>query len=404
MLAFFRRFSKDRFAKKIMRAVAAAGGPADFIYDHETFTLKRKDQVAFLGNAYDQYRQAERVRRQTVLNNYVATFAHLNIADDLSFAAVESQISAVVRERSFLATLDGPGWGLDRKVDGSAIPVHEPISAWFSRALVIDFPTHVMLVNQQHLKDWNLTFDEAFAIGLKKLRDCSLPKFRQEGSYYVGTWDDDYDSSRVLLPSIFDDLPLDGDPVVLLPNRVTLLVAGENDHSGIRTILAKAEQIVVERAKPQNPSPLVVRNGEVADFEVGQESPIFHEVQRAKKVAALSTYQGQKANLDSFYEKSGKDLFVASYTLQQKPSGEYSSQSVWSRGVATLLPETDFVAFYDDDLPEKEQIIGQVPWSRVVAVLGDLMLDTKMFPPRYYVSKFPTRSQLAELSQATGYP
>jgi hypothetical protein len=32
-------------------------------------------------------------------------------------------------------------------------------------------------------------------------------------------------------------------------------------------------------------------------------------------------------------------------------------------------------------------------------VLGDLRLDKKMFPPRYYVSKFPTAEHFGALEQ-----
>jgi hypothetical protein len=45
------------------------------------------------------------------------------------------------------------------------------------------------------------------------------------------------------------------DPVVVLPNRLTLLVAGSNDESGIQAMLIKAEEIMRAEMKPQNPSP-----------------------------------------------------------------------------------------------------------------------------------------------------
>jgi hypothetical protein len=35
-----------------------------------------------------------------------------------------------------------------------------------------------------------------------------------------------------------------------------------------------------------------------------------------------------------------------------------------------------------------------------VKVVGDLMLDTRMFPPRFYVSKFPNEEQIAAMRRA----
>jgi hypothetical protein len=67
--------------------------------------------------------------------------------------------------------------------------------------------------------------------------------------------------------------------------------------------------------------------------------------------------------------------------------------------VPSLLPVADVVVFFDPNRPEPERIVAQAPWSRVQAVVGDLMLDTKMFPVRQYVSKFPTPEQLSALER-----
>ena len=397
MLEFLRRLARDRFAKRVRRAIAAAGGPADFVYDRAAFALRRKEATAFLGNTYQSYRQARGPLRARVLANAVAAFARRNDDDLSDFSQVESSLVAVVRERAFLAALEGPGWGLGNASAPDVRPVQAAFSQWFSKALVVDYPTHVAVVNRSHLKSWGMTFDEVFALGLAKLRDSTLPRFRPENGYFVGEWHDDYDSSRILIPSLFDDLPLDGDPVVTLPNRRTLMVAGANQADAIRAMLAKAETIVRDLAKPQNPSPLVVRNGVVSDFRVASTSPIFHAVQRARKFAGLATYTDQKANLDRHYQQSGKDIFVAAFTLNQAPTGQYTSSSVWSKGVATLLPETDVVMFHDADQPEAARMVARAAWHQVTAVLGDLMLDTRLFPPRHFVAEFPSPEQLAIL-------
>jgi hypothetical protein len=397
MIEFIRRLSRDRFAKRVQRAIAAKGGPNDFVYDRASFMLKRPNSTAFLGNVYEAFQQARGEQRIKVFENYVSVFAQQSDAKDATFSELESKLTAAVRESAFLAALAGPGWGLDKASDPLQLPAHEPISAWFSRCLVIDYPTHVAVVNEKHLKDWGVTFEEAYLIGLHKLSDATLPKFRLENGYYVGGWDDDYDSSRILLPSLFDDLPLAGNPIIVIPNRLTLLVAGESDHAAIRAMLATAETIVREKPKPQNAAPLIIRDGQLSDYEVDASSPIFHEVQRARKVSALLTYEDQKANLDRHYKKVGKDLFVATYTLNQAQDGHYASFSLWSQGIPTLLPETDEVIFFDPNKPEANRIVARVPWSRVIAVVGELTFDTGMFPRRHFVSKFPTHEQLAAL-------
>lgn len=256
MFEWFRRRARDRFAQRVMQAIAAAGGPADFIYDPEKFTLTRANAIANLGNSFRAYSDASGAQRERVFQNLVAAYTATAAEPEESFVTVREKLVAVVRERFFLAVMQGsPVWSVKPGRATPNPPVAEPLSAWFGKTIVIDYPTHVKVVSESHLKDWGVTFDEAFAIGLRKLQEGTVPRFRHEKGVYTGTWSDDYDSSRVLVPSLFDDLPLDGAPVVCLPNRLTLLVAGANDHAAVKAMLARAEEIVQTVAKPQNPGP-----------------------------------------------------------------------------------------------------------------------------------------------------
>jgi hypothetical protein len=108
----------------------------------------------------------------------------------------------------------------------------------------------------------------------------------------------------------------------------------------------------------------------------------------------------QKGQLDKLYGQKSKDLFVASYKLNMAKDGEYSSFSVWSKGVPSLLPETDTVFFFDPGLPKDQQVVARAPWATVISVVGDFMLDTNMFPTRFYVSKFPSVELLTSLNRA----
>jgi hypothetical protein len=198
-----------------------------------------------------------------------------------------------------------------------------------------------------------------------------------------------------LIPEVFDPLPLDGDPVVCLRNRNSLLVTGSEAYDGIKAMLKHAEEIVQTKPRPMNPAPLILKDGELADFSVTENSPVFNDVERAKKISALIYYQEQTEKLTKLYEQKGKDLFIAKYTLNQRETGSYESYSVWSKTVATLLPKTDLIAFFDPTRQESERLLGRAKWEEVLRIAGDLFLDTQMFPARFYVSKFPSEAQLA---------
>jgi hypothetical protein len=48
-------------------------------------------------------------------------------------------------------------------------------------------------------------------------------------------------------------------------------------------MLKHAEQVVQTRSRPMNPAPLVLEDGEVADFSVSENSAIFRNVRASKK-------------------------------------------------------------------------------------------------------------------------
>lgn len=256
------------------------------------------------------------------------------------------------------------------------------------------------LVSSDQLEKWGITFEEAFAVGLQTLRECTVPRFREDNGVYTGTWNDDYDSTRILVPGVFDDLPIQGDPIVVLPNRLTLLVADSDNHDAVRRMLAQAEEIISKVPRAQNPGPLRVREGLVEDYVVGEDSPVFEAVQRAHSLAALTYYADQQQMLEKYYQKTGKDLFVATHNLRQHNDGRYVSHAVWTKDVPTLLPDADLIAFVDSDRPEGQRGLGFVPRTKVIAVMGEQMLDTKMFPRRDFVSGFPNEEQLRELGIA----
>jgi hypothetical protein len=275
----------------------------------------------------------------------------------------------------------------------------EPISAWFARCLVLDFPEYVSMVSPENLKAWGVSFDELFETGLERLRNYTSPKFEKQSGFYMGGWHDDYDNSRILIPEVFAPLDLDADPVVCLPNRNLFLVTGSENHDGIMAMLKHAEEIVQTKSRPMNPAPLILKDNEVADLSVRENSPIFNDVERAKKISALIYYQQQTVNLMKLYEQKGKDLFVADYTLNQRETGGYESYSVWSKTVPAWLPKTDLIAFFDPTKPESRRELGLAKWDDVMRIAGDLLLDTQMFPARFYVSKFTTDEQLAAVIQ-----
>lgn len=364
----------------------------ELAFDEQKFSLKHSQGTIFLTNFYDHYCKADRADRKGILHKYISVL--LQPHEDTLRAEAFEQCVAVIRERALFEFLD-----LQRQIDHTdPNPVaRETVSEWYVRCLVLDAPTHMKMVTQENLKEWGVTFDELFEVGLERLKECTTPQFQPEDGYFIGTWKDDYDSSRILLPELFEDLPIAGQPVFCLPNRLTLLVANSDKPAAIKAMLERAEAIMQSEAKPQNSAPLTYQDGRIVDFSPAPDSELFAPVQYAKALAAITYYEEQKNLLEQLHEKTGKDIYVGQFTAVRTPTGQTRTFAVWLKGVVTLLPKADAVMFRGQDLPKEDQMLGMVKWEDVVAVASDLMLDTEMSPARFYVSKFPTEEQIARM-------
>lgn len=238
---------------------------------------------------------------------------------------------------------------------------------------------------------------------MDNLRDATVDRFTQVApGVYAGDWGDAYDSSRLLLPDLAHRTA-GANPVAMIPNRGTLLLASGNDVEGMRSMVALAQRIADEDTRPV--SALLYR------FVDGR--PVEHLPEDAEVRAALARLDrqyrhgdnaAQKETMDELHEKDGSDIFVATYKVMRiEESGEEYSLASWTKGVDTLLPRTDRVALFvpDDDGEQKELLI--LPWDALYAACGHLMQPVPhAFPERYRVTAFPELAPLRPLALNLG--
>lgn len=390
MFEFLQRWSRDRFARRVQKALAREGIDG-FVYDAVAFQLRAGEMVANLGNVHAEWKRAGWRHRRLVLGNLLNMMRHLHQSSDTpGWVDARDRLVAVVRERFFLEAvrLQNGGKSPDRQLSIA----HAPFTDFYVRCLVLDYPSHTHYVNEANLTEWAMSFEEAWAMGLERLRGSTKPRFRHDEGVLRGDWNDDYDSSRILLPELLAGQKLPGAPVVVLPNRLTLLAAGSEDPVGIVQMLEQAEAILGISVKPQNAVPLLLQEGACVDYRPAPGAPDFDAVQRARHLAWLGVYEDQARLLQEKHAAEGKDLQVGQYGVVRSDQGAYSSYAVWGAGMSGLLPQADEIYFCDR--PEAPRILGKATWAAAQRELGELMLDAGLFPPRFYVSSFPTEGQI----------
>ena len=159
---------------------------------------------------------------------------------------------------------------------GKPVPEFRPLSGELAVSLVVDTPNQDLDLDAAQLRAWNADFDDLLLQARGNLLARSGERGFEEvrGGCYRSTWRDNLDGSRILLPGLLGGLRLQGDPVVLLPNRDTLLVVGSEDPEGLRWAMRAALLHLDDDGCPMSACPLRLANYHWEPFQVPETHPI----------------------------------------------------------------------------------------------------------------------------------
>jgi hypothetical protein len=241
---FFSPPGKDRFARMVLDAVHQAGERAAVRYEPEHFRLCREGEgkaVMNLANAYAEYCAAPREGRRVIFRNAVRAWFSGRKGVPQEYEDARHDLLPDVRSRAYyeLAALRA-----SREEEGAAFDwPFRVLAGSLSVGLVYDLPEAMVQVQRHHLDAWQVGFDEAFGAALENLRRVSGQRLEPAGEgVWASPWRDNYDPSRVFLIDLVRGADVAGDPVVMVPNRDNLLLAGAEDEDGLGRLAAMAEE------------------------------------------------------------------------------------------------------------------------------------------------------------------
>jgi hypothetical protein len=157
---------------------------------------------------------------------------------------------------------------------GQPAPAFQLLAGDLAVSLVAAFPNRDLDLGAAQLQAWNADFDDL----LRHARGNLLARSGSQGfrevrdGCHCSTWRDNLDGSRMLLPGILQELRIQGNPVVLLPNRNTLLVVGSEDPEGLRWAVKAALLRLDDDGCPMSACPLKLANYHWEPFRV----PLAH--------------------------------------------------------------------------------------------------------------------------------
>jgi uncharacterized protein YtpQ (UPF0354 family) len=383
--------SKESFAKQYIERLKARGWRSEAVYDSDRFAIVLADDAgtAFLDTVYKEWCNLPKSERSDHLDRAVAWLFEPQPSDD--FVKVSSSILPVIRNR---CQFDNQ-WRDDAegmKEDFFA-GVSKPFCDVMTIALAIDTPSAIQIVSAEVQSRWRRPFDEVLAIATENLRARSPSRFeRTDGGFFVSTYEDYYDASRLLLPELFQELPLRGDPVAIAITRSGIVVAGSDDHDALDAMAAFVEAQLEQETRPISYLPLILRQGTWRPCDTdGVNSAAFDRL-RARQ--DLWDYKVQKELLDAQFEGTGRDVFVA--TLNGvRDGGQIRTWTTWTGAAATLLPEADAVAMVRKS---GDQTIVRF-WGDIQQQCGPLKAEPNMYPPRYLVEVGPSVASWEHISR-----
>jgi hypothetical protein len=387
----------DKVARDMTRELQALG--AEDVQAHVdrgelNFRLHGSPRSMFLANLLHDLQRTPRAGRAAVMQRFLDG---VSAADAIPqrYDEARASLMPVVRARADVGLAALAVASSVDAADARDRQAFRPLVGELVVALVFDSPSSMAYVNEQTLERWQVDFDQALADALHNLR--GLPEhggWKSLGDgVWSGEWGDSYDSSRLLLPDLIHRTGV-RTPVVVAPFRNALMVTAGDNAAGIAR-MAQA----IEDALEDNPRWLSFELLRLDGTRWTPHAPLVaaDAWHRLRLRNAASADEQQKRLLDALHERQNIDLWVASSQMIARDDLGTLGFTVWSSGVDTLLPHTEFLLFNPDDEDASMRLL--VPWADAVEIVGALMEPTGNVPERVRVRSFPDASQLARLRE-----
>lgn len=210
--------------------------------------------------------------------------------------------------------------------------------------LAIDNEASIALLNDEGLDELGVSFEDALGIAIAQLDEKGSHTVGQlEDGVYLSACGDFYDSSRVLMPEMFEQLPLKGNPVAIVQSRSSVLVTGSDDLNGLAKIATFALDELEKTERAVSLTPIELLNGDWLPLKI-----LPHHPQALRNLAPNQLAWACNATANALQVKLGDDIFVASPMIIEK-DGIQGSLIAWGAGIPTACPLVDGIAIEEDD-------------------------------------------------------
>lgn len=216
-----------------------------------------------------------------------------------------------------------------------------------------------------------------------------------------------YDTSRMLLPELFEGLGFGGEVLLMVPCREVLLLADSSNEAAVLKALEIVQQAV------QSPSTL---SGQIfrrrlagwEPWELPSDHPGAELARVVRLIELLLASQAQEEQLKKLTRvvaqgvTADRPLYASMGLILPGVSGpeeeeEAYSIAVWVANSRSILPRAERIHVHRMSSDGEPEEIGLVPWERVEPLIGSRLLPLPYDPPCYLATGEVTAEELAAL-------
>jgi hypothetical protein len=392
ILDLFRSSPEERLAKRYMAALRACGVQGAMRHSKEEDAVLADQSGGtpvklYLHNLRMELARSPEQDHEKVLHRFALGMLEGQADAPGTYEEVRPRLMAVLKDDGYTTYIDTMHQG-----DGSTnvmTPLNAPLVPGLVLMAVEDLPNSFRYVMRNDAERWGVAAEQVLADARANAQSLQTSFAFREGGTYLLSEGDAYAATRLLVPQPFRELGLKGSPVVIVPDRHTLVVAGSEDETGLAELGKASETCIQNGQRLLSAIPLVL--GDQGWQEFTPPAAVAQAFGNARRLMAANFWADFKEALDSALQARSEDIFVAKCSvLENRQTGAYETMAVLSKDVDTIFPAVDCLMFFEVE----GKPVRRAQWSAVRRAMDAQMGSLEGLPERCRVRAYPTAEQM----------
>lgn len=375
--------SQDDFAKKVIAELGKSSTKA-LTYDSAALTISDGDSVWQLGPSFADYQKQSILKRGAFLKEVTAHFLQ---QFEIPTTWEEARTIILPRVQHRLVR-----WGSGLGQGMCCEEINEVLDQW----LVMDTPSLAISVNNENLKRWCITQEEAMAQARVNLKASRVPVYESISQGVFGSLSgDNHDASRMLLTDVLGSVPVKGNLIAFVPTRDQLILTGDEDEQGIEAAVKLAAKHIADASRPITLQPFRLVGDKWELYNPKPGSVKYKELANMAHQSKMQDLSEEAQRLNEENEKIGKDVYAASVLrMNEDAEGITRFGTLWTSATDSLwIPKTDYILLKGNQRKE----VGTVLFDEIQAKLASRFEPVPDHDNWFCVTGFPTPEELETL-------